>query len=89
MTLERNEETGANDETARSRRFSDLLIPVLTAVGTGIGVLGFVMFFGGFILWTRFEAAGWSELPRSSSVGGLRRGGDRGHRLGLRHRQPP
>jgi len=49
----------------KSSSFSDLLIPVLTAIGTGIGVIGFVMFFGGFILWTRFDAAG---LPANEAV---------------------
>lgn len=47
---------------------------MLTAIGAGIGALGFVMFFGGFILWTRFEAAGLpaneavAKVPRSDLV---------------------
>lgn len=41
------------------------LMPVLTVIGTGIGVLGFVIFFGGFIAWTRFDAAG---LPANEAV---------------------
>jgi hypothetical protein len=40
-------------------------MPVLTVIGTGIGVLGFVIFFGGFIAWTRFDAAG---LPANEAV---------------------
>jgi hypothetical protein len=42
-----------------------VLLPVLTVVGTGIGVIGFVIFFGGFIVWTRFDAAG---LPANEAV---------------------
>jgi hypothetical protein len=40
-------------------------MPVLSFVGTGIGILGFVIFFGGFILWTRFDAVG---LPADEAV---------------------
>ncbi len=42
-----------------------ILMPVLGFIGTGIGVLGFVIFFGGFILWTRFDAVG---LPADEAV---------------------
>jgi len=42
-----------------------VLLPVLTAIGTGIGAIGFVIFFGGFIVWTRFDAAG---LPANEAV---------------------
>ncbi len=42
-----------------------VLMPVLTVIGTGIGVIGFVIFFGGFIVWTRFDAAG---LPANEAV---------------------
>jgi hypothetical protein len=45
--------------------FWNVLLPVLSFIGTGIGLLGFVIFFGGFILWTRFEAAG---LPADDAV---------------------
>jgi hypothetical protein len=50
------------------------LVPVLTVIGTGIGALGFVIFFGGFILWTRFDSAGLpaneavAQVPRSDLV---------------------
>jgi hypothetical protein len=61
-------------EAPEKPAFSDFLLPVLTAIGAEIGVLGFVMFFGGFILWTRFEAAGLpaneavAKVPRSDLV---------------------
>jgi len=42
-----------------------VLLPILTAIGTGIGAIGFVIFFGGFILWGRFAAAG---LPAEEAV---------------------
>ena len=45
--------------------FWAVLMPVLSFVGTGIGLLGFVIFFGGFILWTRFDAIG---LPADEAV---------------------
>jgi F0F1-type ATP synthase membrane subunit c/vacuolar-type H+-ATPase subunit K len=50
---------------AESSSFSAFLMPALAAIGTGIGVLGFVMFFGGFILWARFKGAG---LPANEAV---------------------
>jgi hypothetical protein len=42
-----------------------VLLPVLTVIGTGIGAIGFVIFFGGFIVWSRFDAAG---LPANEAV---------------------
>lgn len=56
---------------ASKSRFWDLLLPVLTFVGTGIGVIGFVIFFGGFILWTRFDASG---VPANEAVAQVPRG---------------
>jgi hypothetical protein len=41
------------------------ILPVLSFIGTGIGLIGFVIFFGGFITWTRFDAAG---LPADQAV---------------------
>jgi F0F1-type ATP synthase membrane subunit b/b' len=43
----------------------DLLAPVISAAGTGIGLVGFVVFFGGAILWIQFDAAG---LPATEAV---------------------
>lgn len=43
----------------------DRLAPVLAAVGTGIGVLGFVTFVGGAIDWARFQATG---LPQEQAL---------------------
>jgi hypothetical protein len=43
----------------------DRMAPVLAAVATGIGVLGFVTFVGGAILWARFGAAG---LPQELAL---------------------
>jgi hypothetical protein len=54
--------------------FWGFLGPILGAVGTGIGIIGFVIFIGGFIFWTRFDAAGIpadhaiSEVPRNDLV---------------------
>ncbi len=45
--------------------FWSVFLPILGFVGTGIGVLGFVIFFGGFVLWTRFNAVG---LPADEAV---------------------
>jgi F0F1-type ATP synthase membrane subunit b/b' len=43
----------------------DLVLKVLGAIGTGVGVLGFVAFFGGAILWLRVERAG---LPANDAI---------------------
>lgn len=45
--------------------FWSIVLPLLSFVGTGIGVIGFVIFFGGFIVWSRFDAAG---LPANEAV---------------------
>lgn len=45
--------------------FWSVLMPVLSFVGTGIGLIGFVVFFGGFVLWTRFDEIG---LPADEAV---------------------
>ncbi|MEA2299616.1 MAG: hypothetical protein QOE44_151, partial [Solirubrobacteraceae bacterium] len=50
---------------AGSSKGQDLVLKVLGAVGTGIGILGFVTFFGGAILWLRAKAAG---LPANEAV---------------------
>jgi hypothetical protein len=75
MPSEQAEASGAASGQAKGNpSFSSFLLPVLTAIGTGIGILGFVMFFGGFILWTRFKAAGLpaneavAKVPRSELV---------------------
>jgi hypothetical protein len=47
-----------------------VLVPVLSFIGTGIGILGFVIFFGGFVTWIRFDAAG---LPANEAVGRIPR----------------
>lgn len=44
---------------------TDLVLKVLGAVGTGIGVLGFVTFFGGALIWVRADRA---ELPATEAV---------------------
>jgi len=43
----------------------DRFWPVLAAIGTGIGVVGFVAFMGGAILWARFDEL---ELPPEQAV---------------------
>lgn len=52
-------------EGKQESTFTSILLPVLTVIGTGIGAIGFVIFFGGFIVWTRFDAAG---LPANEAV---------------------
>ncbi|MEK6328191.1 MAG: hypothetical protein AABM66_11815 [Actinomycetota bacterium] len=42
-----------------------VVLQILAAFGTGIGVLGFVVFFGAAILWVRFDKAG---LPANEAV---------------------
>src|SRR4029077_2361158 len=44
---------------------TDLVLKVLGAVGTGIGILGFVTFFGGAIVWLRADKA---QLPATEAV---------------------
>jgi hypothetical protein len=56
---------GGGNGTTDHNPFLGVLLPVLTVVGTGIGAIGFVIFFGGFIVWTRFDAAG---LPANEAV---------------------
>lgn len=41
----------------------DRLVPFLAAVGTGVGVIGFVTFVGGIIVWARVRAAGIPAAP--------------------------
>jgi hypothetical protein len=43
----------------------DRLAPLLAAIGTGIGVLGFVTFVGGSVQWARFKAVG---LPTEETL---------------------
>lgn len=44
---------------------SDVVLKVLGAIGTGIGILGFVTLFGGALIWVRAERA---ELPATEAV---------------------
>lgn len=39
------------------------LAPVLAAIGTGIGVIGFVTFIGGVIVWAKLTANGFPAAP--------------------------
>jgi len=50
---------------AESSGLQDLVLKVLGAVGTGVGILGFVTFFGGAILWLRADEA---EIPANDAV---------------------
>jgi hypothetical protein len=56
-------DSSSGDEGSSSA--SDLLLKVLGAIGTGLGILGFVTFFGGAILWLRADKA---ELPATEAV---------------------
>jgi hypothetical protein len=53
------------DQGAESSGAQDLVLKVLGAIGTGIGILGFVTFFGGAIIWVRADKAG---LPATEAV---------------------
>jgi hypothetical protein len=44
----------------------DKVAPVLAAIGTGIGVIGFVTFVGGLIVWARLNGAGFPAAPALS-----------------------
>jgi hypothetical protein len=46
-------------------RFPETLLTVLGAIGTGVGVVGWVTFLGGAILWIKAEQAG---LPAAETV---------------------
>ena len=39
------------------------LAPILAAIGTGVGVIGFVTFVGGLIVWARLTANGFPAAP--------------------------
>jgi hypothetical protein len=58
----RSSESGAGAPAVEPQA---LLVQVLGVVAAGIGVLGFVTFFGGAILWIRFDQA---ELPANEAV---------------------
>jgi len=49
---------------------TDVVLRVLGAIGTGIGILGFVTFFGAAILWVRADKA---ELPATEAVAAIPR----------------
>jgi hypothetical protein len=54
-----------NGASGQQSPFWNVVLPILGFIGTGIGILGFVIFFGGFIVWARFDAAG---LPADQAV---------------------
>jgi len=56
---------GSQTETSSSQ---DLILKVLGAIGTGVGVLGFVTLFGGAILWLRVDKA---NLPANDAVAAM------------------
>jgi hypothetical protein len=57
--------TGAPEPAAESSSPWDLVLKVFGAIGTGLGLLGFVTFFGGAILWVRADEAG---LPANEAI---------------------
>jgi hypothetical protein len=69
VTEQSTPNTLADAEPEESLR--SLLLKALGAVGTGIGVLGFVTFFGGAIVWLRAKEAG---LPPNEAVAAVPRG---------------
>jgi hypothetical protein len=52
-------------EPPESKEPADVLLKVLGVVGTGLGILGFVTFFGGAIVWVRLNEA---HLPATEAV---------------------
>ena len=62
MSTAETEDTKASEAKASPQ---DLVLKVLGAIGTGVGVLGFVAFFGGAVLWLRAEKA---HLPANDAV---------------------
>jgi hypothetical protein len=63
MSGNTQEAAGAAGESGSSPQ--DLVLKVVGVIGTGIGILGFVAFFGGAVLWLRAEQAG---LPPNDAV---------------------
>jgi hypothetical protein len=55
----------ASSSSAGSAGPGDLVMKILAAAGTGIGILGFVTLFGGAIFWIRAEKA---HLPANDAV---------------------
>jgi hypothetical protein len=61
--------SGADKQRADSKATpQDLVLKVLGAIGTGIGILGFVALFGGAILWLRADQA---SLPANDAVSAI------------------
>jgi hypothetical protein len=52
-------------QAASTNGFWGLILRIAAAIGTGVGVLGFVAFFGGVVLWTRFTEVG---IPADEAV---------------------
>src|SRR3954447_25864334 len=57
--------SSGSSATKDGRDIRSVVLQILAAFGTGVGVLGFVVFFGGAILWVRFHQCG---LPSSEAV---------------------
>jgi hypothetical protein len=51
---------------AQSSSSWEKVAPVLAAIGTGIGVIGFVTFVGGLIVWARLHGRGFPAAPALS-----------------------
>ena len=49
--------------TAAPKSGWDRVAPVLAAIGTGVGVIGFVTFIGGVTVYARLRAAGFPAAP--------------------------
>lgn len=63
VTDKKTPEPEANSSDGR-----DLVLKILGAIGTGVGILGFVTLFGGAILWIRADQAG---LPANDAVSAI------------------
>jgi hypothetical protein len=60
--------TATTDGAPTSRTGWDVISPVLAAIGTGIGVIGFVTFIGGVYVWARLNGNGFPAAPALSVI---------------------
>jgi hypothetical protein len=68
-TQQGDDRGGGNGQSGEST--ADIAFKGLAAVGTGVGILGFVTLFGGAILWIRADKAG---LPADEAVAAVPKG---------------
>jgi hypothetical protein len=59
-------DTSSNGGSSSGASGWDVLVPIISTLATGLGIVGFVTFFGGAVIWTRADAIG---LPAFETVG--------------------